>query len=184
MRLGGSLAAVLLGYGVRGVIAANSAAVVVAYLAAVQKGAHRKRSPLPFRVAARETAQALVFLSGQVLINNCDIVLVKHFFVSREAGLYAAVAMVGRVIFTFCQSVVNSMFPLVAGTRAEERRGLKVIATAFLMVLAIGSVLALALRLAPAGLWTTFRGRCPGTAQAGSCPVRRLAQPSRWERDR
>lgn len=165
MRLGGSLAAVLLGYGVRGVIAANSAAVAVAYLAAVHKGAHRRRNPLPFSVALRETAQALVFLSGQVLINNCDIVLVKHFFDSREAGLYAAVAMVGRVIFTFCQSVVNSMFPLVAGTRAEERRGFKVIATALLMVLAIGSVLALILRLAPARLWTTFFGR--GFAIAG-----------------
>lgn len=158
MRLGGSLAAVTMGYGVRGVIAANSAAVAVAYLAAIRKGAHRRRSPLPFRVALRETAQAAIFLSGQVLINNCDIVLVKHFFESREAGLYAAVAMVGRVIFTFCQAVVNSMFPLVAGTRAEERRGFKVIATALLMVLAIGSVLALTLRLAPASLWTTFFG--------------------------
>lgn len=158
MRLGGSLAAVMMGYGVRGVIAANSAAVAVAYLAAVPRGPSRVGRPLPLRVALRETAQALVFLSGQVLINNCDIVLVKHFFISREAGLYAAVAMVGRVIFTFCQSVVNSMFPLVAGTRAEERRGLKVIVTALLMVLGIGSVLALALRLAPASLWTTFFG--------------------------
>jgi O-antigen/teichoic acid export membrane protein len=164
-RLGGSLAAVLLGYGVRGVIAANSAAIAVAYLAAVQKPARRTSSPLPFRVALRETGQALIFFAGQVLINNCDIVLVKHFFLSREAGLYAAVAMVGRVIFTFCQSVVNSMFPLVAGTRAEERRGFKVIITSFLMVLGIGSILALALRLAPAWLWTSFFGS--GFAIAG-----------------
>jgi O-antigen/teichoic acid export membrane protein len=64
----------------------------------------------------------MIFFAGQVLINNCDIVLVKHFFVPKEAGVYAAVAMVGRVIFAFSSSVVNSMFPLVAGTKDEEEK--------------------------------------------------------------
>ena len=90
----------------------------------------------------------MVFYAGQVLINNSDIVLVKHFFVPTEAGLYAAVAMVGRVIFTFSSAVENSMFPLVAGTRHEERKDLKVIATSLLLVLSIGSTLALCLRIA------------------------------------
>ena len=94
--------------------------------------------------ALRESLQALVFFAGQVLINNCDIVLVKHFFTPAMAGLYAAVAMVGRVIFSFSQAVVNSMFPLVAGTGDEERRDLKVIATSLLLVLGIGCSVALA----------------------------------------
>ena len=68
--------------------------------------------------------QAMSFFAGQMLINNCGIVLVNHFFRRTTAGLYAAVAMVGRVIFTFSQAVVNSTFPLVAGTREEERRDL------------------------------------------------------------
>src|SRR6185437_2467170 len=75
------------------------------------------------------------------------------------AGLYAAIAMVGRMIFAFSQAVVNSMFPLVAGTGDEERRDLKVIATALLLVLSIGCSVALFLRLAPASLWTSFFGR-------------------------
>jgi hypothetical protein len=100
----------------------------------------------------------MVFFAGQVIINNCDIVLVKHFFSPTLAGLYAAVAMVGRVIFAFSSAVVNSMFPLVAGTRDEERKDLRVIATSLLLVLTIGSSLALALRLAPAGIWTAFFG--------------------------
>jgi hypothetical protein len=36
-----------------------------------------------------------VFFTGQVVINNCDIVVVKHFFPSDAAGIYAAVAMGG-----------------------------------------------------------------------------------------
>ncbi|MHB1796010.1 MAG: lipopolysaccharide biosynthesis protein [Acidobacteriaceae bacterium] len=158
VRLGGSLLLILLGLGVPGVIAANSAAVAVAYFAITPKLAARIPNPLRLPYALREMSQAMVFFSGQVLINNCDIVLVKHFFLSEAAGLYAAVAMVGRVIFSISQAVVNSMFPLVAGTREEERKDLTVIATSLLLVLSIGSALAIGLRLAPAWIWTTLFG--------------------------
>lgn len=158
VRLGGSFLMILLGFGVEGVIAANSAAVAVAYLTIAPKLATRIPNPLHFVYALREISQAMVFFSGQVLINNCDIVLVEHFFPAKEAGLYAAVAMVGRVIFAFSSAVVNSMFPLVAGTRDEERRDIRIISTALLLVLGTGSVLALGLGIAPSGMWTTFFG--------------------------
>jgi O-antigen/teichoic acid export membrane protein len=158
VRLCGSLLMVALGFGVKGVIAANAAAIAVAYFAAAPKLPVRVPNQLRLGYALRESMQAIVFFAGQVLINNCDIVLVKHFFTPAMAGLYAAVAMVGRVIFAFSQAVVNSMFPLVAGTGDEERKDLKVIATSLLLVLGIGSSVALALRLAPAGIWTAFFG--------------------------
>ena len=158
VRLGGSLLLILLGFGVRGVIAANSAAVAVAYLAIIPKVANWVPNPVRLIYALRETSQAVIFFSGQVLINNCDIMLVKHFFLPQAAGLYAAVAMVGRVVFAFSSAVVNSMFPVVAGTREEERKDFKLIATSLLLVLTIGSVIAIGLRFAPAGIWTFFFG--------------------------
>jgi O-antigen/teichoic acid export membrane protein len=164
-RLGGSLLLILLGLGVQGVIAANSAAVAIAYLTIAPRLAARVPNPLRFSYAFRETSHAMIFFAGQVLINNCDIVLVKHFFSAREAGLYAAVAMVGRVIFAFSSSVVNSMFPLVAGTREDERKDLRVIATSLLLVLGTGSILALGLSIAPAWIWSSFFGS--GFAIAG-----------------
>jgi O-antigen/teichoic acid export membrane protein len=157
-RLGGSVLLILSGMGVAGVIAANAAAIAVAYLLAGPELTGRLPNPLRFSAAFRETSQAMVFYSGQVLINNCDIVLVKHFFLAHDAGLYAAVAMVGRVIFAFSTSVVNSMFPLVAGTRDEERRDLKVIATSLLLVLGTGSLIALVLGIAPAWIWKFLFG--------------------------
>ena len=166
VRLCGSLLLIMLGGGVRGVVAANAAAMVVAYFAAAPKLAPKVPSHIRFSYALRESTQALVFFAGQVLINNCDIVLVKHFFTPAMAGLYAAVAMVGRVIFSFSQAVVNSMFPLVAGTGDEQRRDLKVIATSLLLVLGIGCSVALTLRLAPASIWTSFFGA--GFAVAGN----------------
>ena len=158
IRLGGSVLLTLSGFGVEGVIAANSAAVVVAYIAAAPKLGSPIPNPLRFSIALRETSMAMVFFFGQVLINNCDIVLVKHYFVAQEAGLYAAVAMVGRVIFAFSSAVVNSMFPHVAGTQQEERKDLRVIATSLLLVIGTGAALALGLGLAPAGIWTTLFG--------------------------
>jgi O-antigen/teichoic acid export membrane protein len=158
VRLGGSLLLVFLGFGVEGVIAANAAAVAVAYLALAPRLAGRIPNPLRASYAIRETSQALIFFAGQVLINNCDIILVKHFFPSKMAGVYAAVAMVGRVIYSFSSAVVNSMFPLVAGGREEERKDLTVIATSLALVLGVGSVLALGLRIAPVAVWTTFFG--------------------------
>lgn len=158
VRLGGSLLLIMLGFGVPGVIAANAAAVAVAYLAAVPKLAAAVPHELHIPDAFREALQAIVFFAGQVLINNCDIVVVKHFFPPTSAGLYAAVALVGRVIFAFSSAIVNTMFPLVAGTRKEERKDHRVLATSLLLVLAIGSGLALGLRLAPAGIWTALFG--------------------------
>jgi O-antigen/teichoic acid export membrane protein len=157
-RLGGSVLLILLGFGVEGVIAANSAAVAVAYLTAAPLLAKRIPNSIRLPRILGETSQAMIFFSGQVLINNCDIVLVKHFFLSREAGLYAAVAMVGRVIFAFSSAVVNAMFPLVAGTNDESRRDLRVIATSLLLVLGTGSLLALGLGITPSSVWTSLFG--------------------------
>jgi O-antigen/teichoic acid export membrane protein len=164
VRLGGSLLMMILGLGVRGVIAANAAAIAAAYFAAAPKLAPAVPSHLRFSQALRESLQAMVFFAGQVIINNCDIVLVKHFFTPTMAGLYAAVAMVGRVIFALSSAVVNSMFPLVAGTKDEERKDLRVIATSLLLVLTIGCTLALGLRIAPAWIWTKFFGSGFGIA--------------------
>jgi O-antigen/teichoic acid export membrane protein len=158
VRLGGSLLLIMFGLGVKGVIAANAAAIAVAYFAAAPKLPPAVPNQLRLSYALRESLQAMVFFAGQVLINNCDIVLVKHFFPPTMAGLYAAVAMVGRVIFAFSSAVVNSMFPLVAGTNDEQRKDLKVIATSLLLVLSIGSAVALTLRLTPASIWTDFFG--------------------------
>jgi O-antigen/teichoic acid export membrane protein len=158
VRLGGSLLMVLVGTGVTGVIAANAAAMAVSWMAIRPKLSGHTTSPIRLGSVFRELTQGMVFFAGQVLITNYSIVLVKHYFLATEAGLYAAVAMVGRVIFTLAQAVVNSMFPVVAGTSAEERRNHSVLAISLMMVLGIGSVLSLALRVMPPRIWTLFFG--------------------------
>lgn len=157
-RLGGSYLMLQLGYGVRGVVAANAAAIAIAYLIIPPALSGRIDNPLKLWHALREILQGLVFFSGQVLINNCDIILVKHFFPARIAGIYAAVAMVGRVVFAFSSAVVNTTFPLVAGTHHDERKDFRVIATSLLLVSLIGGALAIGLLITPSALWTILFG--------------------------
>ncbi len=158
VRLLGSLLMIYLGFGVLGVIGANAAAIAVAYFAIAPKLTAKPLIPVRMSYAFREITQAAIFYSGQVLINNCDIVLVKHFFAPEAAGLYAAVAMVGRVTFAFSTAVTNSMFPVVASAQHAQRKNLSLIATSLGLVLAVGSIFALALRVTPPGLWTLFFG--------------------------
>ena len=165
VRLGGSLALIGMGFGLKGVIAANSAAIAIAYYSARIKLDGRAPNPLRLPHVAHETFQAIIFFAGQMIINNCGIVLVNHFFLAREAGYYAATAMVGRVIFSFSQAVVNSTFPLVAGTSNEERRDFRVIATALALVLGVGLTITVGLCFAPPELWSHLFGN--GFAIAG-----------------
>ena len=67
-----------------------------------------------------EGLQASVFFIGQVVINNMDIVLVKHFFAPREAGMYAAVSLIGRVLYVASWQIVSAMFPIAAKAKAGE----------------------------------------------------------------
>ena len=171
MRLSGSLLLIELGYGVTGVIAANSGAVAIAYLFALFRQPAMPRCDVRVPVSYREGLQAIVFFVGQVLINNCDIVVVKHFFPPAPAGLYAAVALVGRVVYSSSWAVISTMFPVAAAAnRKEKKHSHGVLGTSMMLVLAIGSVLTLGLRLAPAGLWALLFGSRFGITNGHNLP--------------
>lgn len=117
----GAIILIELGYGVYGAVAAISGSVVLAYLfpgLPEELHVHPARAQ---RASFGEGMQAIVFFTGQVIINNIDILLVKHFFAPDQAGLYAAIALVGRVIYFASWSVVSAMFPISAGAKSEEQ---------------------------------------------------------------
>src|SRR5689334_24678864 len=111
---------VIAGYGVLGAVGAISASVIVACFL--------PRIPAQLRIKAgtaeppsyAEAVQAIVFFVGQVIINNIDILLVKHFFPSDPAGVYAAISQIGRLLyFASWFGVVNAMFPVAAAANQE-----------------------------------------------------------------
>ena len=78
VRLGGAFLLIRLGMGVTGAVLASVAGVILAYLFA--RPGTQSASHLKIPASFREGLQAIVFFVGQVIINNFDIVLVKHLF--------------------------------------------------------------------------------------------------------
>ena len=57
----------------------------------------------------------------QIIINNSDIILVKHFFNAQEAGLYASLALIGRVVYFVAWMFVMLLLPTVVRLKREGK---------------------------------------------------------------
>ncbi|MFZ0322264.1 MAG: lipopolysaccharide biosynthesis protein [Candidatus Sulfotelmatobacter sp.] len=158
VRLCGVYVLIEMGLGVRGAVLASVLAVIVTYFAALPSPGFTSFRFKGIAISFREGLQAIVFFSGQTVINNFDIVLVKHFFPPMEAGLYAAVALVGRLVNMCAWSVVNTMFPVSAGAGGDEHEASPVLFTSLSMVFLILSVLIFGLWMVPSFLWRTLFG--------------------------
>ena len=158
VKLGGAFLLIHFGLGVKGAIAAVTASEVAAYIFG-QPGRELEATPEPGLPASfGEGIQAIVFFVGQVVINNVDIILVKHFFAAEAAGLYAAAALVGRVVYMSSWSVVSAMFPISAGLRTGKETKRDVLLTPLLIVLLITGSFTLALWLFPNLVWRAVFG--------------------------
>ncbi|HSB75624.1 MAG TPA: hypothetical protein VLC12_08240 [Terriglobales bacterium] len=158
VKLGGAFLLIHSGLGVEGAIAAVTASEVAAYIFG-QPGRELEAAPEPGLPASfGEGIQAIVFFVGQVVINNVDIILVKHFFAAEAAGLYAAAALVGRVVYMSSWSVVSAMFPISAGIRAGKQKEGDVLLMPLLIVLLITGGFTVGLWLFPDLVWRAVFG--------------------------
>ncbi len=147
------------GMGVTGVMIAVLLSIVAAYLAG-GPGSEYRALPGTIKIAPfGESMQAGLYFAGQVIISDLDILMVKHFFPPAEAGIYAAIALVGRVVFMLSWSVVSSMFPVSAATHPQRREGRSVLYTALALVGAVVSIFIAGVALAPAAVWNLLLGK-------------------------
>jgi O-antigen/teichoic acid export membrane protein len=162
----GAMVLIALGFGVLGAVAAISASVVLAYC--LPDGATELRGrALPAEPApVGEAMQAIVFFVGQVIISNIDILMVKHFFRPEVAGLYAAIALVGRLLYFGAWSIVSAMFPVSAESK-EEGGGRPLLALPLLMVTALSVVFVLLLAAFPEVVFRSLFGTHFPTAVTG-----------------
>lgn len=63
----------------------------------------------------------------QIIINNSDILLVKHFFTAYEAGLYASLALIGRVVYFIAWMFVMLLLPAVVQLKKEGKSTLPIL---------------------------------------------------------
>ncbi len=96
---------------------------------------HRLASVLPF------LGVIAMYELSQIMINNSDVVLVKHFFSAHEAGLYASMALLGRAVFFATWTVVTILFPKVIEREKNGKPHGVLFFAALLVVGVIGTVM-------------------------------------------
>lgn len=69
---------------------------------------------------------------------TADLVMVKHFFSSHDAGIYGSVANLGKIIFYGTAPIGAVMFPLIAKKKSQNAGFLKIFALSIVLILGIG----------------------------------------------
>ena len=158
VKFAGALIFLHFGMGVTGVMTAVLLSIVAAYIAG-GPGAQGRAKPGLIKIAPfGEGMQAVLYFIGQVILGNLDILLVKHFFPPAQAGIYAAVALVGRVVFMLSWSVVSSMFPISA-SHTNREGGRSVLYTGLFLVGTVTSAFIAAVALTPQSVWAMLLGK-------------------------
>jgi len=124
-----------------GAVAAIVLSVIIAYWLPRPAQLFRTKSELQIPTSPREALQAVLFFTGQVIILNADMIVVKHLFPPAQAGAYAAVALVGRVLFYASWSVIGAMFPVSAEAGQHgAKRSLLIIPTVLVLGMFLGFI--------------------------------------------
>lgn len=117
-----SILLIYFGFRVGGAVFAMVVAALIGFLMtnlylkyktdASTKDSPRIKSMLTF------TIPVLIQTASLASLYSSDVLLVKHFFSSHEAGIYAAISTLGKIIFFGAGPISTVMFPLVSKRQA------------------------------------------------------------------
>jgi O-antigen/teichoic acid export membrane protein len=125
------IALVLIGWSVLGAIWAIVIGALVAYFVSlpfVKKIRETKISGMKYNIrpflsySLPVLLQALAFTS----IFTVDVILAKHFLTAFDAGIYAALSTLGKIIYFASSPITAVMFPVVAGRSVRGEKYTKI----------------------------------------------------------
>lgn len=143
---------VRLGFALNGAIAATVIATVITYFVTfvpLQK-LWKEVTPTSSTVVHFSRKEVLtytvpVFASALCLATllNLDVILVKHYFPTEQAGLYAAISTVAKIILYITSPIIAVMFPMIMERRSRGEKHYKMLLFS-LGLTVIGAVVILA----------------------------------------
>lgn len=86
---------------------------------------------------------------GLILINNSDVLLVKRFFEAEQAGYYAALSLIGRVVFFATSAASITLFAQAAQRQARGEAHRHLLWRTLMMVGGLSFAIVLACALMP-----------------------------------
>lgn len=151
---------VAIGWGTAGAIGGIAVAQVIAsaYAAwyAAKYGLRRlpesKRLALPnMRVLLPELKYGLLVLTGSLIVTlqySIDIIVVKHYFDAHEAGLYAGISSVARIIFFLTASISLVLLPSIK-LRQSAKQNQQLLVKSIALLVLVGVPVLLVFMAAP-----------------------------------
>ncbi len=137
------------GFGVSGAVASYGIAFASCYLLArwmmlPASASTASTSPIDRRTIWTYSLPTLVTLVSLSFLTSADVILAKHYFSADDAGIYAGLATIGKIILYVSAPLVAVMFPLIATKVSQGERHVTLLAqTLLLMVAGSAGVLAL-----------------------------------------
>ena len=95
----------------------------------------------------------------QIIINNSDILLVKHYFESYDAGLYASLALIGRIVYFIAWMFVMLLLPTVVQLKKEGKETSPILFKYVSYITAIASIIVSCCSLFPETTITLLFGK-------------------------
>jgi O-antigen/teichoic acid export membrane protein len=77
----------------------------------------------------------------QIIINNSDILLVKHYFNNDQAGLYSSLALIGRVVYFVAWMFVMLLLPKVIQLKKEGKNTQTILLRYVLYIALLSSII-------------------------------------------
>ncbi len=116
--------------------------------------------------AADYSLPTLLATLGTIALYSQDVLLVRHFFSPYEAGIYASLAVLGKVIFYTSAALGFVMFPMIVEKKERKESYHGMVLSALGAVAALSSILTLGYFIAPAFIvrimyGTAFDGAIP-----------------------
>ncbi|KAB1185426.1 MULTISPECIES: hypothetical protein [Haloferax] len=163
VKLGAGVLFVILGYGVFGAFSALVLASIVVYGLTTLHLRHRLqtstlRPALDFGRAYRYTLTAILTGFCVTVPTTVDVILAKHFFTSRVAGLFVAASVLGKILIFLPMGISTALFPKVSTREANENATTALLWRAMLYTAAIAGLGAVTYWVIPEFVLTTFYG--------------------------
>jgi O-antigen/teichoic acid export membrane protein len=153
LRLAAPVSLVFFGLGVNGAMLGIALGGIAAYLVSFRPLEDVLRGPREPMESVRPVWAFALFAggaaAGMVALFSVDIVLARHYLDAKDAGVYAALATIGRTALFVTSSVTVVMFPKVVALYERKQRHAHVAVQALLGAVALAGAAEAAFAVAP-----------------------------------
>jgi O-antigen/teichoic acid export membrane protein len=136
----------------------------------IGRGTGAATTGLRRRPDVRTVSASLAFVAF-ALISNLDVVLAKLFLSAHDAGQYAALATIGKVILFLPAAIAVVMVPNAARARHSPSESARVLRLAAILVAVTTAIAAVPAALAPEFVVSTMFGDAYKDATDGVLPI-------------